>query len=90
MSAHMATATCLDTGQALAYLFVFLLPLLIHYLASYLLEMSPTDRWATAKLFYPTSSWPPGEVALTISRLQRPSPPSSMHGGSSTHRECEA
>jgi hypothetical protein len=39
MSAHMATATYLNTGQVLAYLFVFLLPLLIHYLASYLLEM---------------------------------------------------
>jgi hypothetical protein len=52
MSAHMATATYMDTGQAIAYLFVLLIPLLRHYLASVLLQLSPIDRCALAKLFW--------------------------------------
>ncbi len=52
MSANMATATYMDTGQSLSYLFVFVLPLLIHYLVSYLLKLSPVDRRAVAKLFW--------------------------------------
>ena len=58
MSAHMATAPHKDTGQFMAHLFVSILPLFIHYLVSYLLKLSPVDRYDVAKLFW--SPPPPG------------------------------
>jgi hypothetical protein len=52
MSAHMATADNMDTGQAATYLLVFLLPLLLHYLISSLLHLSPVNRLALRKLLW--------------------------------------
>ncbi len=52
MSVHMATADHMDTGQAATYLIVFLLPLLLHYIASTLLHLSPVNRQFLAKLLW--------------------------------------
>jgi hypothetical protein len=52
MPAHMATADNMDTGQAATYLLVFLLPLLLQYLVSSLLHLSPVDQLALRKLLW--------------------------------------
>jgi hypothetical protein len=65
MSVHMATADHMDTGQAATYLLVFLLPLLLHYLASTLLHLSPNDRRSLAKLLWsPPRPGLQGKIAL--------------------------
>jgi hypothetical protein len=48
----MATANHMDTGQAATSLLVVLLPLLLHYLASTLLHLSPVNRQSLAKLLW--------------------------------------
>ena len=58
MSVHMATASHTDTGQFIAHLLVHVLPLFIHYLVSFLLKLSPVNRYDIAKLFW--SLLPPG------------------------------
>jgi hypothetical protein len=52
MSVHMATAKKLDTGQAATYLLVFLVPLMLYYLTSALMNLSPVDRRALSKLLW--------------------------------------
>ncbi len=48
----MAAADHMDTGQAATYLLVFLVPLLLHYLASTLLHLLPVDRRSLTKLLW--------------------------------------
>jgi hypothetical protein len=52
MSVHMATAKKLDTGQAATYLLVFLVPLMLYYLTSTLMNLSPINRHALSKLLW--------------------------------------
>ena len=42
----------MDTGQMLTYRLMFLLPLLLHYLVSALLHLSPVDRHALGNLLW--------------------------------------
>jgi hypothetical protein len=50
MSVHMATAKKMDTGHAATYLLVFLVPLMLYYLTSALMNLSPVNRRALSKL----------------------------------------
>jgi hypothetical protein len=59
LSVHMAIANDMDTGQMLTYLLMFLLPLLLHYLVSTLLHLSPVNRRALGKLL-----WSPARPGL--------------------------
>jgi hypothetical protein len=65
----MATADHMDTGQAATYLLVFVLPLLLHYLASTLLHLLPINRQSPTKLL-----WSPPRLGLR-GRLRLPTSP---------------
>jgi hypothetical protein len=47
---HMAIITDIDTGQFPTYLFLFIIPPLIFYLASTIIHLSPIDRRSLTKL----------------------------------------
>jgi hypothetical protein len=81
LSVHMAIANDMDIGQMLTYLLMFLLPLLLHYLVSALLHLSPVDRCALGKLL-----WSPDRPGLRgRSRL-----PSCPHGRGPHNRPLQS